>query len=123
MAVGRRPRVEALDLDAAGVKVDELGFIAVDEELRTSNAAIFAAGDVIGGPQYVYVVAAQGNLAAENVPRALANQGTRGVIKLVADAGSGKVLGGRAASAWRPSSLASPAEREKRCVVVRYKEC
>lgn len=143
VAVGRSPRVQALDLDAAGVKVDELGFIAVDDELRTSNPAIFAAGDVIGGPQYVYVAAAQGNLAAENaltdahrrmdytglpsviftdpvlasagmteaeaeaaghqvvsrvlelenVPRALANRDTRGAIKLVADAGSGQVLG------------------------------
>lgn len=50
VAVGRSPRVEALDLDAAGAKIDELGFIAVDDELRTSNVAIFAAGDVIGGP-------------------------------------------------------------------------
>ena len=66
VAVGRSPRVQALDLDAAGVKVDELGFIAVDDELRTANSAVFAAGDVIGGPQYVYVAATQGNRAAEN---------------------------------------------------------
>ena len=143
VAVGRSPRVEALDLDAAGVKLDERGFVAIDEELRTSNPLIFAAGDVTGAPQYVYVAAAQGNLAAdnaladaqrrmdytglpsviftdpalasagmteaearsaghdvvsrvlelENVPRALANRDTRGAIKLVADAGSSKVLG------------------------------
>ncbi len=66
VAVGRSPRVEALDLDAAGVKRGAAGFIAVDEELRTSNPRIFAAGDVTGGAQYVYVAAAQGNLAAEN---------------------------------------------------------
>ncbi len=66
VAVGRSPRVGDLDLDAAGVKLDETGFVAVDEELRTSNPRVLAAGDVTGAPQYVYVAAAQGNLAAEN---------------------------------------------------------
>lgn len=66
VAVGRTPRVEALNLDAAGVKLDDAGFVAVDEELRTSNPRVFAVGDVTGGPQYVYVAAAQGNLAADN---------------------------------------------------------
>jgi len=66
VAVGRSPRVEGLNLEAAGIKVDEAGFVAVDEELRTSNPRVFAAGDVTGGPQYVYVAAAQGNVAAEN---------------------------------------------------------
>ncbi len=142
VAVGRAPRVD-LNLQAAGVKLDDDGFVAVDEELRTSNPRVFAAGDVIGGPQYVYVAAAQGNLAAgnalagerrrmdytglpsviftdpalasagmteqgavaaghqvvsrvlelENVPRALANRDTRGAVKLVADATTGKILG------------------------------
>ncbi|MFP5319177.1 MAG: mercury(II) reductase [Acidimicrobiia bacterium] len=149
VAVGRSARVEDLNLDAAGVKLDEAGFVAVDEELRTSNPRVFAAGDVTGAPQYVYVAAAQGNLAAENavtgahrrmdytalpsviftdpvlagagmteaeaqaaghdvasrvleldnVPRALANRDTRGAIKLVADAGTGKVLGVHAVAA------------------------
>ncbi|MBW3615037.1 MAG: mercury(II) reductase [Actinobacteria bacterium] len=66
VAVGRSPRVEALNLDAAGVKLDDAGFVAVDGELRTSNPRVLAAGDVTGGPQFVYVAAAQGNLAAEN---------------------------------------------------------
>lgn len=44
----------ALDPGAAGVKLDGAGFVAVDEELRTSNPAVFAAGDVTGTPQYVY---------------------------------------------------------------------
>jgi mercuric reductase len=66
VAVGRSPRVAALNLDAAGVKLDEDGFVVVDEELATSNPRVFAAGDVTGGPQYVYVAAAQGNLAADN---------------------------------------------------------
>ncbi len=66
VAVGRTPQVEALDLDAAGVKLDDAGFVAVDDQLRTSNPRVFAAGDVTGGPQFVYVAAAHGNLAAEN---------------------------------------------------------
>ena len=66
VATGRAARTDGLGLDAAGVKLDDHGFVAVDDELRTSNPRIFAAGDVIGGPQYVYVAAAQGNLAAEN---------------------------------------------------------
>jgi mercuric reductase len=143
VAVGRTPRVAALNLDLAGVKLDDDGFVAVDEQLATSNPRVFAAGDVTGGPQYVYVAAAQGNLAAGNaiagaqrrmdytglpsviftapslasagmtasqataaghevqsrvlelkdVPRALANRDTRGAIKLIADAVTGKVLG------------------------------
>lgn len=66
VAVGRSPRTAGLGLEAAGVKVDEAGFVVVDEELRTTNAAVFAAGDVTGAPQYVYVAAAQGNLVADN---------------------------------------------------------
>ncbi|MGH9152078.1 MAG: mercury(II) reductase [Acidimicrobiales bacterium] len=66
VAVGRTPRVTDLGLDAAGVELDADGFVAVDDELRTSNPAIFAAGDVTGGPQYVYVAAAQGTVAADN---------------------------------------------------------
>jgi mercuric reductase len=66
VAVGRTPQVEALNLDAAGVKLDDAGFVAVDDQLRTSNPRVFAAGDVTGGPQFVYVAAAHGNLAAEN---------------------------------------------------------
>ncbi len=143
VAVGRSARVEGLNLEAAGIEVDEAGFVAVDDELRTSNPRVFAAGDVTGAPQYVYVAAAQGNVAAENavagahrrmdytglpsviftdpvlasaglteadaraaghevisrvlelenVPRALANRDTRGAIKLVAHASTGKVLG------------------------------
>jgi len=48
LAVGRRPNVEDLDLMAAGVKLDAKGFIAVDDELRTSVDGIWAVGDVNG---------------------------------------------------------------------------
>lgn len=66
IAAGRAPRVGDLDVDAAGIEVDQRGFIAVDDAQRSSNPRVFAAGDVTGGPQFVYSAAAQGNVAAEN---------------------------------------------------------
>ncbi|NUR33037.1 MAG: FAD-dependent oxidoreductase, partial [Gemmatimonadaceae bacterium] len=57
VATGRRPNVEATGLESAGVRLDPRGFIAVDEYMRTSNPDVFAAGDVTGGPGYVYVAA------------------------------------------------------------------
>jgi mercuric reductase len=66
VATGRRARTNGLGLDAAGVRLDEHGFVTVDAHQRTSNPAVWAAGDVTGGPQFVYVAAAQGVVAAEN---------------------------------------------------------
>ncbi|MCP3757047.1 mercury(II) reductase [Streptomyces sp. TBY4] len=143
IATGRRPVTAGLNLDTVGVKTGARGEVVVDDYLRTSNERIWAAGDVAGGPQFVYVAAAQGSLAADNalagagrtldytalprvtftspaiaavgmtdaqvaeagircdyrtlplqyVPRALANRDTRGLVKLVADADTGRVLG------------------------------
>lgn len=66
VATGRTARTAGLNLSRAGVKTDQRGFIVVDERQRTSNPAVFAAGDITGGPQYVYVAAAQGRVAAAN---------------------------------------------------------
>jgi len=66
VATGRTPNSEALNLGAAGVTVGKRGEILVDEYLRTSNPRVFAAGDVTLGPQYVYVAAREGSVAAEN---------------------------------------------------------
>src|SRR5579875_789076 len=52
---GRRSNTEDFGLEAAGVKLDERGAVLVDDELRTSNPRVFAAGDVTGAPQFVYV--------------------------------------------------------------------
>lgn len=143
VAVGRVPRTQNLALDQVGVALDRTGFVQVDAEQRTTNPRIYGAGDVTGGPEFVYVAAAQGTIAAENaitgahrvvdfvglptviftspsaasagmtevaaseaghatesrtleladVPRAIVNRDTRGGIKLVADAATGKVLG------------------------------
>ncbi len=66
VATGRRPMLGGLDLDRAGVEVDERGKLMLDEQLRTTNPRVFAAGDVTGAPQFVYVAAAQGTVAADN---------------------------------------------------------
>ena len=66
VATGRRPNTSGMGLDAAGVELDERGAIVVDEHLRTTNPRVFAAGDVTPAPQFVYVSAYEGNLAADN---------------------------------------------------------
>jgi mercuric reductase len=66
VATGRTPNTEALNLSLAGIEVGSQGEIVVDDRLRTSNPRVFAAGDVTLGPQYVYVAAYEGALAAEN---------------------------------------------------------
>lgn len=143
VATGRRPNTAGLGLEEAGVATDPRGAIVVDEHLRTTNPRVFAAGDVSGAPQFVYVAAYEGALAAENaldgggrkldldalprvtftspqiaavglteeqareagyavktsllplglVPRALVNGDTAGLVKLVADADSDRLLG------------------------------
>jgi len=143
VATGRRPNTADLGLENAGIEVTERGAVRVDESLRTSNPRVWAAGDVTGHPQFVYVAAYEGNLAARNallgadlrvdfralprviftaptvaavgltdeqaaaqgiacecrvlpmsaVPRALVNRDTRGFVKIVAEAPTGRILG------------------------------
>lgn len=143
VATGRRPITDGLNLDTVGVKTGPRGEVLVNEYQRTDNPRIWAAGDVTGGQQFVYVAAAQGTLAADNalggagraldygalprvtftspaiaavgltdaqvieaglacdcrtlpleyVPRALVNRDTRGLVKIVAEAGTGRLLG------------------------------
>ena len=147
IATGRRANTETLGLEAAGVEVDARGFIAVDEHMRTSNRDVFAAGDVVGGPGFVYVAALGGAVAAqaalsetagedpiaidltatprvtftdpqvaavgmmehearsagllpkvttlslEHLPRAIVSGRTAGMVKLVADSASDRLLG------------------------------
>lgn len=143
IATGRRPVTAGLGLANVGVKTALAGEIVTDGQQRTTNERIWAAGDVTGGPQFVYVAAAQGTRAAENaltgadrtvdytalprmtftspaiaavgmtdhqviaaglrcdcrtlplayVPRAIVNRDSRGLIKIVAEAGTGRLLG------------------------------
>jgi mercuric reductase len=69
MATGRRPNTATLGLDLAGVETDDRGAVIVDAGLATSNPTVWAAGDVTTMPQFVYVAAATGNIAAENALR------------------------------------------------------
>ncbi|MFW6180877.1 MAG: mercury(II) reductase [Spirochaetota bacterium] len=48
VAAGREPNTDGIGLDKAGVELDELGFVKVDDQLRTSVPNMWAAGDVIG---------------------------------------------------------------------------
>ncbi|MDE2583721.1 MAG: mercury(II) reductase [Rhodospirillales bacterium] len=143
VATGRAANTEGLDLAAAGIATDARGAIAVDEFLATSRPGVYAAGDVTGRDQFVYMAAYGAKRAAENalngnarrydarampevvftdpqaarvglteaearaqgmavrtvtlaldqVPRALAARDTRGLIKLVAEEGSLRLLG------------------------------
>ncbi len=148
VATGRKPNVEELGLERAGVELDERGAVRVDDSLRTTNPKVWAVGDVTLGPQYVYVAAHEGAMAVDNalsgegktldfsalpgvmftdpqvatvglteararakgreveasvlplkaVPRALVNRDTLGVVKLVAEKGTGCLLGAHVAA-------------------------
>jgi mercuric reductase len=143
MATGRAPVTDGLGLDAVGVRTGQHGQVVTDEHLRTDNPRIWAAGDVTGHPQFVYVAGAHGAVVIDNafhqagrkldylhlprvtftspqvaaagltddeaqergydcecrvlplehVPRALINRDTRGLIKLVAERDTGRLLG------------------------------
>lgn len=143
MATGRRPATNGLGLSTVGVELGERGEIVVDEHLRTTTPQIWAAGDVTGHPQFVYVAGAHGSVIIDNalgdagrtldyshlprvtfttpniaavgltdaqtdqvgvpctcrvlpleyVPRALVNRDTRGLVKIVAERDSGRVVG------------------------------
>ena len=66
VAVGRRPNGRVVGADAAGVFVDERGFIPVDKQQRTNVAHIFAIGDVVGQPMLAHKATHEGKVAAEN---------------------------------------------------------
>ena len=63
VAVGRRPRTENLGLDAAGVGLDDRGFVAVDGRCRTTAEGVWAVGDVVDSPQLAHTAFAEGMLA------------------------------------------------------------
>lgn len=143
IATGRRPNTEGFGFRETGVALLRNGGIKVDDCMRTSKPGVYAAGDVTGRDEFVYMAAYGARIAAENalngdrkrydssampavvftdpqvasvglteaqardqgvgvktsilklsyVPRALAARDTRGLIKLVAAARSGKLLG------------------------------
>ena len=66
MATGKRPDLAPLQLDKAGVAIDN-GVIKVDERCRTSVPHIFAVGDVIGGLMLAHTAGQQGRVAAMTI--------------------------------------------------------
>ena len=143
VATGRSPRTRGLGLQDVGVELGPAGEIVVDGDLSTGTPRIWAAGDVTGHPQFVYVAARHGALAVDNafdaadrrvdyralpritftnptiasagvtereaqeqgtdtqsrvlelanVPRAIVSRNTRGLVKLVTERDSGRVIG------------------------------
>jgi pyruvate/2-oxoglutarate dehydrogenase complex dihydrolipoamide dehydrogenase (E3) component len=55
VAAGRVPNTDMLDLQAAGIQVDEQGFIPVNDRLETEVPGIYALGDVNGGPAFTHI--------------------------------------------------------------------
>jgi dihydrolipoamide dehydrogenase len=65
VAVGRVPNGNAIDAKAAGVNVDERGFIAVDDQMKTNVDGIYAIGDIVGGPMLAHKATHEAKVAAE----------------------------------------------------------
>ena len=67
MSVGRRPASETLGLQATDVRIDDRGFIVVDEYCRTSVPGVWAVGDVVDTAQLAHVGFAEGILAITDI--------------------------------------------------------
>ncbi len=66
VATGRRPATDGLELDRAGVRLQENGGVEVDDRLRSSNPHVWAAGDVAGGMQFTHLAEAMAKTALRN---------------------------------------------------------
>ncbi|TSE25500.1 Dihydrolipoyl dehydrogenase [Tepidimonas sediminis] len=64
-AVGRVPNGRAIGAEAAGLPVDERGFIRVDRQMRTAVPHLFAIGDIVGQPMLAHKAVHEGHVAAE----------------------------------------------------------
>jgi pyruvate/2-oxoglutarate dehydrogenase complex dihydrolipoamide dehydrogenase (E3) component len=65
LAVGRRPSLDRLNLDAAGIKYERTG-ITVNSGMKTSNSRVYAIGDVAGGPQFTHVANYHASIVVKN---------------------------------------------------------
>ena len=66
IAAGRGPDIEALGLDAAGVKLDDRGLVEVDGRMRTSKEGVYAIGDIVLGPALAHKSSDEGIIAVED---------------------------------------------------------
>ncbi len=64
-AVGRRPNADKLNLEAAGIQINERGFIPVNEQLKTNVSNIYAIGDIVGQPMLAHKATHEAHVAAE----------------------------------------------------------
>ena len=80
VATGRRPNVDGLNLEAAGVELTERGAVRTDEHLRTTAPNIWSLGDVAGGLQFTYISLDDSRIVKADVlgdgARTTANRGT-----------------------------------------------
>jgi len=67
VSVGRSPNGKRIGADRAGVAVDDRGYIAVDKQMRTNVAHIFAIGDIVGQPMLAHKAVHEGHVAAEAI--------------------------------------------------------
>jgi len=65
IAVGRRPNGFKVGADKAGIEVDKMGFIQVNEQQKTNVEHIYAIGDIVGNPMLAHKAAHEGKVAAE----------------------------------------------------------
>jgi len=65
VAIGRKPSSDGIGLENTGVKVNDRGYVEVDEKRRTADENIFAVGDVAGGPLLAHKAFREGKVAAE----------------------------------------------------------
>ena len=67
VAAGRLPNTDGLNLEAAGVKLDEKGRVIVDEKYQTNVEGVFAIGDVIAGPMLAHKAEEEGVAVVEGI--------------------------------------------------------
>jgi len=67
ISIGRVPNTNGLNADAVGLKLDERGFIAVDDECKTSLPNVWAVGDVVRGPMLAHKAEEEGVAVAERI--------------------------------------------------------
>jgi dihydrolipoamide dehydrogenase len=65
VSVGRVPNGKLIGAENAGISVDERGFIAVDQHMRTNVPNIYAIGDIVGNPMLAHKAVHEGHVAAE----------------------------------------------------------
>ena len=67
ISIGRTPNTNGLNVEAVGLKLDERGFIAVDDDCKTSLANVWAVGDVVRGPMLAHKAEEEGVAVAERI--------------------------------------------------------